>query len=485
MGITIQAVIRKDRFTVEPIDVTPRRAYASSTPAGDGSADEPATLGVEFYSNSAASVTHIHFWQPASGAISTASRTVGIYDAITGSIVGATQTLPVSGTGWQTAALASPVAITAWNRYRAAVYHPAGGYAATAGWFTTGTGATQLVNGCLRIPPAATAIDNKQGSFHYTTGIAFPDGTFSGGHYWTDVTIVATGLPPSGPFNVAANPSLGGYPDATSTGPAAGTTFIRVPADATSGTGWTWDGGSVIPTAGATLNGLDIAGSVSISAPNVTVQNCIVTAFNGPDGDVIAVRYNLPDVDARGSNAHIVNCRLGSNASYPRARSCVRDVYGGATGLVITGNDMSGTGNGVSTEIESIVTDNWIHDLGHIALDHHSGLSTHGGATSILWEHNTVLLYGMTFPGGGGVSGALTVDSDFGSGQNVTVRNNLISGGSYTVYGGGTPSSNVKFLNNRFVRDAWDNGPRATFYADQPGNEWSGNYADQDGSPIP
>jgi len=136
------------------------------------------------------------------------------------------------------------------------------------------------------------------------------------------------------------------------------------------------------------------------------------------------------------------------------------------------------------------VANNWIHDLGHLPLDHHSGISNHGGAVGVLMHHNTVLLHGQSFAGGGGVSGAITVYADFGHAQNVTVQDNLISGGSYVVYGGESgdgyqsPATNVKFISNRFVCGDWLYGPVAAFDPASSGNVWTGNICDQSGAPV-
>ena len=304
-------------------------------------------------------------------------------------------------------------------------------------------------------------------------------------------TTKQSGTTTSGGLNCAARPSACGYPDATNTGPAAGTTFTKVPSQLTSGPGWAWstglDGIRVTGT-GAVLSGLDVTGQIIIDAPNVTVKNNIVSVCGDTsDPDVIAVRYKASDTSYRGSNPTISHNTLNgtpAGCSY-RARSGVRDIYGEAPNVTVDGNNITGTGNGITVEYSGTIVNNWIHQLGHIAGDHHSGISAHGGAAGLLWQHNTVLLYGQVFAGGGGVSGALTVYADFGHAQNVTAQDNLISGGSYVVYGGNsgdsysTPSTNVKFLSNRFVCGAWLYGPVAAFNASSSGNAWTGNYCDQ------
>lgn len=272
--------------------------------------------------------------------------------------------------------------------------------------------------------------------------------------------------------------------------------LIKVPAEAKSGPGWVWSdglGGVQITGTGAIVSGLDVSGPVIIDAPNATISNSRISACGGSwDGDVVAVRFRPNDPSYRASGAKVLNNEIiGTPAGCThRARSGVRDIYGSAPNLTISGNNISGTGNGITAEYSALIEDNWIHDLGHLAGDHHSGISTHGGALQVTVKHNTVLLYGMPAPGGGGVSGALTNYADFDHSQNVTAIDNLISGGSYTVYGGDsgdayqTPSTNIKFVSNRFVCGNWLYGPVAAFNPGSPGNEWSGNYCDQTGAAV-
>lgn len=276
----------------------------------------------------------------------------------------------------------------------------------------------------------------------------------------------------------------------------AGTTLVKVPAQVRSGQGWAWNAsqGVVVTTAsGAVLSGLDIDGGVQIMHDGVTLKNSVVSACGGDDdGDVVGIRYR-PDLGYFGSNATITRNTLKGNPSGcgHRARSAIRDVFGEAPGVTVTGNDVSGTGNGVTIEYQGIVADNWIHDLAHMPGDHHSGLSTHGGALSVVFRHNTVLIAGTPTTGGGGVSAAITIYSDFARAQNTTVTDNLVDGGAYTLFGGNSgdaysasrPAVNVKITNNRLVCGSWVYGPVA-FYSPGPGNEFAGNFCDQDLSQI-
>jgi len=269
--------------------------------------------------------------------------------------------------------------------------------------------------------------------------------------------------------------------------------LTSVPAQATSGTGWRWDSNlQVVRTtaAGAVMNNLDIAGQVVIDHPDALLANSRVSACGGSaDNDVVAIRYRASDSSYRGSNATIRNNELIGTppGCTHRARSGVRDVYGEAPNVVVTANNIWGSGNGITIEYNGTITDNWIHSLGHLSGDHHSGISTHGGALQITVRHNTALLADTPTSGGGGLSAALTIYADFGDAKNTTLEDNLISGGAYTIFGGNSgdsysasrPATNIKILRNRIVCGDWVYGAIA-FYKPGAGNELSGNYCDQD-----
>ena len=90
------------------------------------------------------------------------------------------------------------------------------------------------------------------------------------------------------------------------------------------------------------------------------------------------------------------------------------------------------------------------------------------------------------------MSGALTVYSDFAHAQNVTLEDNLISGGSYVIYGGDSgdasdsygPATNIKIRSNRFVCGDWLYGPLAAFSKSSSGNEFTGNVCDVTVAPV-
>lgn len=187
------------------------RAYDTATPGDTAFADSSVNLGVEFYVTADASCTQIGFWQASGGSPDGSTRTVVLYLTTDGhsGIELARATLPVSGSGWQMATLPTPVVLTPNQRYRAAVHHPAGGYAFDSHYFDTGPGAADtVIGGVLVIPNTdhTAGGNNQQGSFSYGD-IAFTDGSFNAANYWTDVQVSMAGG--GAPSSVAVDTTFG------------------------------------------------------------------------------------------------------------------------------------------------------------------------------------------------------------------------------------------------------------------------------------
>ena len=86
-----------------------------------------------------------------------------------------------TATGWQEAAFADPVAVSAGTIYVVSYYAPNGGYAGDNGFFA-GSGVS---NGPLR------ALQNGEnggnGVYVYGAGGGFPNQTWQSSNYWVDV----------------------------------------------------------------------------------------------------------------------------------------------------------------------------------------------------------------------------------------------------------------------------------------------------------
>ena len=268
-----------------------------------------------------------------------------------------------------------------------------------------------------------------------------------------------------------------GFPDATNTGVPPGTRLTKVPGQMVSGPGWTYDphGAVVVNRAGVVLSGLDIQGQVSVTASHVTIRDVRVVT-SGPDSMGISLR--------RANDVTIEHSTIsGTNTGDGRLMVGVKDVYGDAAGTRVLDDNISRVSTGVQV-YQGLIQGNYIHDLGRIPGDHINGVTTNGDTRPLMIQHNTIFnRFNQT--------DAIGLFQDFGVVANVTIDDNLLAGGGYTVYAGagskGIPA-NIRIIHNRisskFFGQGGHWGPLAYFGAVGPGNVWSGNVWDSTGQLI-
>jgi Domain of unknown function (DUF4082) len=168
-----------------------------SASGGPVTADAAATdLGVEFYVvTNGCQITGYWWWcQNDTTAANYSFRLYSTTNGTTGTLISGTTV--TSGftltTGqWNFIALSAPVVLTANTRYRAVSHYSGAGnhYGATSSYFTSGGGASDIVNGPLVCPTKANALNSAQGSFNDPSfGAAFPTSS-NGANYWIDVQI--------------------------------------------------------------------------------------------------------------------------------------------------------------------------------------------------------------------------------------------------------------------------------------------------------
>jgi Domain of unknown function (DUF4082) len=283
----------------------------------------------------------------------------------------------------------------------------------------------------------------------------------------------SSGSSASGLTNCVSLPSRCGYPDATNTGVPAGTTLTRVPQDRTSGTGWTWDSrGWISTTDNAIVENLIIDGHVETTGKNVTVRNNRILQ-TGEDW-AVALRTTV--------NATVTHNTIGVTGA-PRLMVGVKDIYGDSTGTTVSYNDISNASTGIQM-YAGLVENNYIHDLGMNDGDHINGFTSNLGTDPLTIRNNTILnKFNQT--------DAISLFQDFGVEGNRLITGNLVAGGGYTIYGGDGSfgkTFNIQITNNRFSRIYYPNGgsygPLAHFDNQGADNLWSGNYWDEDESPI-
>lgn len=165
-----------------------------SGPASDGGdPGADVNLGHIFQVSTTCWVKAIRFWRGATSINGTQKGrvfTVSSQTVLTGTQV---DFPALSGTGWQTANLATPVQLAVNTSYKVVV-HFTDNYSATGGYWSTGAGVGGRTDGSLTAPDAGgtpLGIGGiKQGSFGYTTDPdAYPDSYFGGGNYWVDLVV--------------------------------------------------------------------------------------------------------------------------------------------------------------------------------------------------------------------------------------------------------------------------------------------------------
>ncbi|MEY9110626.1 hypothetical protein ABH999_006822 [Bradyrhizobium yuanmingense] len=233
------------------------------------------------------------------------------------------------------------------------------------------------------------------------------------------------------------------WPDATNTGVSAGVALTP------------YYGDLVINTAGAVISGLDIHGSVFINAPNVTLENCKVTT-----NAFYAVRVAPGVTGAVIQHNEINGVGSGNDGDY--------GIMGQGTFIA---NNIYNVENGIGVDGgNTLIQDNYIHDMIASGSPHYDGISIDGNNYDITIRHNTVINDHTQ-------TAAIMIDNYFGPVSNVVVDNNLLYGGGYNIYSSaqfnGGPVTGVSITNNHMGGGYW--GPTA-FTGNSP--VYTGNVDD-------
>jgi len=246
-----------------------------------------------------------------------------------------------------------------------------------------------------------------------------------------------------------------------------------------SGPGWQFDsrGWVEVTGNGAVLSGLSIPYNLDINgASNVTVKDVKVET-GGQSSFGVSLRHT--------SNVTIENSTIeGDNTGAGRLMDGVVDIYADSTGTSVLNNNIMRTSNGVQI-YAGLIQGNYIHNTGYIAGDHINGITTNGGTAPLTIQHNTILVHRDQ-------TDAVSLFQDFGVEANKTIENNLLAGGSYTIYGGDGQygaTSGIVITGNRistiYYPSGGTYGPVTAFTSAGPGNLWSGNVWDNTGQALP
>jgi hypothetical protein len=235
-----------------------------------------------------------------------------------------------------------------------------------------------------------------------------------------------------------------GWPNATNTG---------VP----SGTSLTTSGSITVTTDGAVIENLDITGSITVLANNVTIRKVRLTS-----GDYYPIRYfdyNNTGLLVEDSEIIGLSGDVTSAIAFQHYTARRLNIHGMADGL--------------KADADVLIEDCWIHNLSNGPTEHNDGVQSTGGK-GVTIRHNNI---------SGASNAAVQTGDEGGATEDMIIENNLLSGGGYTLNirgTGATVPKNTRVINNRFVHDA-AYGP---WTIDDPTPTVTGNVYD-DGTPIP
>ncbi|WP_433380440.1 DUF4082 domain-containing protein [Actinoplanes sp. CA-142083] len=180
--------------TACPCTIWPSTATPATAAANDNSAVE---VGVKFRANTAGYITGLKFYK---GSGNSGTHTGSIWSTAGARLSTVTFT-GESSTGWQTATLPNPVAVTANTTYVASYHTDAGFYSATGNGLSTAV---------TRGPLTALANGTDGGNGVYKYGASsYPNESYQSTNYWVDVVFNNTATDTTAPTLIARGPSAG------------------------------------------------------------------------------------------------------------------------------------------------------------------------------------------------------------------------------------------------------------------------------------
>lgn len=247
------------------------------------------------------------------------------------------------------------------------------------------------------------------------------------------------------------------FPDSNNTGPSGCGFYTQ------------YTGTLNVATDGTVLNCIELVGTLTINANNVTVQNAILkgTSWWG---------IRLGNTDNTISNFKLLHSRLYTdpglgpdNGGYDYAISQESTGY-----MEIAYNDISGYKDGVTTS-NSWIHDNYIHNLSQFDGAHTQDIYVYTGPSQVKIEHNTLINDSPQSQ----ATAAVYVAPDDGHQNDRVITNNFLAGGAYTIYGGDSTATNIVVTDNKFSTQIWPDsgyfGWAAYWWPSNTGNVWSGN----------
>lgn len=217
--------------------------------------------------------------------------------------------------------------------------------------------------------------------------------------------------------------------------------------------------------AGTVVDGLDVAGCVSVRASDVTIRNTRIRCDKPPSGVAVLLgggAKNLVlesvEVDGRGTS----------------------EVCIGWGGYTLREVDLRGCVDGARFGYQVTIENSWVHDLARIGTLHPDALQTTSGADVVI-RHNTL---DARSPSGDFGNAALMLGTELGSKslKRVLVERNFLDGGNYALNVRGDITAESVIVQDNTFGDATRYGPVITPASVPLG---AGNVYAANGTPVP
>ncbi|WP_166790446.1 DUF4082 domain-containing protein [Cryobacterium tagatosivorans] len=358
--------------------------------------------------------------------------------------------------GWQTVKFATPVAIAAGTNYVASYLAPRGRYSSTPD-FT----ATSLSSKLLSAP------SSDSGVFAYGATTSFPTKSWRSSGYWVDVlfvpstTATATPAPEPAPAPApepAPEPAPAPAPEpapapapAPEPAPAPAPAPEPAPAPSTIGSSFA-NSGNTGPAAAGFTPTQKYTGPLTITTAGTVIKNQIIPAGLRIEANDVTIQGNIIEgpTDESWDQAalHVVGDRVKILDNTIRGKSATDWTQTPINGIKLVGQyvDFSRnnvywiSGDGVSIYGDNAnLVGNWVHDFvfrdGGVHYDglHYPGQAGDDTTAPALIKDNTVEMWVS-----GGTSGMTAAMGFPDVATRIVVDHNLVAGGNYTMWGGGS-----------------------------------------------
>jgi hypothetical protein len=226
----------------------------------------------------------------------------------------------------------------------------------------------------------------------------------------------------------------------------------------------------VVSQPGAVVDAANVTGCIDVEASNVTIQNSVITSdtwwgikYGATNRNITGLRVlhtTVQSVPGKGPDAGGYDYGISQQASGT---------------MEIGFSDISGFKDGIDVS-NGDVHDNYVHNLSEFSGAHTQSIYVWPGNSSagVTLRHNTLVNQTSQQHS----TASIYIAPDAGPQHNVTVTGNLLAGGAYAFYGGGTAASAISVTSNVFSTQV---APKSGFYGPVAywqsgnGNVWSGN----------